>query len=700
MSEAELSKYMIYKKAPYVKPLYSINYKKEDEVLSWFQNAEENCSNYYRALFREQQENLVYFLGSGLNPHFASPFAATFATTSDVYAQPQQVYINEMYRLTMAQVSLVVSNELSPDVLPNTTDYKDRVACNVVKEWLESQDYDLNTELWRVRWEIQKKAFGESFVIPMWNPNIGDIHPMSRKYMDGELDLLDENGQRILNLDGNPIKIKKNMRIGDIEYINPMPWDVQIDPQMTYDAANWFYWQEWMDVEYLKKKYPKLNFEKPSANKFYDAFSNTEKDNDNRRVVYYFFHRAMEFMPEGRFIVATKQHVLINTPMDMPTLVNDQLLPLVRFVDLDTGNNTRGVPILFRNCKPSVDAYNRVTNQIYNNIEMESPKVFVHETAGVDLQRMPNGPIVIEWRGNHKPTIETPPTNTTGIFNFRESLKKSAEESAFQTPMVRGDVPNAQLDSFIALQHFEDQRVQLAGPDIKGHIRSMENLYRMRICIAKDKYQPDDGRLIKILGKHNSVQLKYFDPTNLDKTYDVRISTTGNLANSKAARSQMMMTIKEKFPHIVSDEFFLDTLGISHSKKFMTAITAAVTAAESENQDMYDNVEVEDPTRYEDLISHWETHRIPMQTLDFKKSPPDIQEHFIRHVTATEKLMFEQAVESPTFAERLQMLRQFPMFFTPGPVNEQLLPQQMLPPAAGPESIIPPEAEQQMAIAG
>lgn len=700
MSEAELSKYMIYKKAPYVKPLYAVDYKKEDQVLDWFRNAEENLSNYYRALFREQQENLVYFLGSGLNPHFASPFAATFATTSDVYAQPQQIYINEMFRLTMAQVSLIISNELSPDVLPNSTDYKDRVACNVVKEWLESQDYDLHTDQWRLRWEIQKKAFGEAFVIPMWNPNIGDIHPLAKRYRDNDLDLLNNEGQIITNLDGKPIKIKKNLRIGDIEYINPMPWDVQIDPQMSYEQANWFYWQEWIDVEYLKKKYPKLNFEKPSANKFYDAWSNSEKDNDNRRVVYYMFHRAMEFMPEGRFIVATKQHVLINEEMDFPTLVNDQKLPLVRFVDLDTGNNTRGVPILFRNCKSIIDAYNRVSNQIYNNIEMESPKVFVHETSGVDLQRMPNGPIVIEWRGNHKPSIETPMTNTPSIINFRESLKKSGEESAFQTPMVRGDVPNAQLDSFIALQHFEDQRIQLAGPDIKGHIRSMEQLYRMRICIAKDKYQPDDGRLIKILGKHNSVQLKYFDPTNLDKTYDVKISTTGNLANSKAARTQMMMTIKRDFPTIISDELFLDTLGLSHSKKFMTAITAAVSAAESENQDMYDDIEVQDPTRYEDLISHWESHRIPMQTLDFKRSPPEIQENFIRHVTATEKLMFEQMAESQTFELRIQQLRQFPMFYTPNPVNEQPLPQQLGPQQIGQEALGPEQQIEQLAQVG
>ena len=242
---------------------------------------------------------------------------------------------------------------------------------------------------------------------------------------------------------------------------------------------------------------------------------------------------------------------------------------------------------------------------------------------------MPNGTTAIEWHGNIKPTIECPQTNTPSIFNFWQQMQKCMDQVALQNPLVKGETPNAQLDSFVALQYFEDLRTQLASPDIKGHIRSIEQLYRLMITIAKDKYRPDDGRLIKILGKHNTYQLKYFDPVNLQKSYDVHISTTGNLANSKAARTQMLLSVKREFPSILSDEVFMDMLGLSHSKKFMNAITAAVSTAESENQDMMSGKEVLSPTRYEDLISHWDTHRIPMQTLDFKQSPIEVQEIFI-----------------------------------------------------------------------
>jgi hypothetical protein len=71
-----------------------------------------------------------------------------------------------------------------------------------------------------------------------------------------------------------------------------------------------------------------------------------------------------------------------------------------------------------------------------------------------------------------------------------------------------------------------------------------------------------------------------------------------------------------------------------------------------------------------------------MQTLDFKNSPPEIKNLFISHMTLTEKLMFEQASESPAFSQRLQMLKQFPLFFAPKPLNEL--------------SQLPPEMEEEM----
>lgn len=670
MAELELSNYFVSKKIPYVKPFYAIKITDKKEILDWFRDTDYELDQYYAPLFREQKANMSFFVGSGVNPNYATPFAAAISSLGSGYSDTEQVYINEMYRLVQTTVSTVTSNDLIPEVIPKSEDYYDRVACNVTKEWLDSMSYDMKMDEWRLILEIQKELFGESFVVVTWNPHIGDLHPDAKKYEKEELVFRDDQGNAVLDKEGKEQKIKKDMRIGDVEYINPLPWNVKIDPREQYRDSDWFYYVDFLDVDYLKKAYPGFNWNEPNDQNRLDNVTLTEKEDPERRKIYYFYHRAHRFLSEGRYIVASKEHVLVNEPLSEPTLINNQRLPLARWNKNTMGVGVRGLPMLFRNCKNVVDGYNLMTNLMYSNSKMASPKLFVHEDADVDPQRMPNGIIAMEWRGHIKPVIETPQANHKELFDLRDALKRNIDELAFQNPMVRGDDINSQMDSFVALQHYEDQRIQLATPDIKSHLRSMEDLFRLTIVIAKDNYQPDDGRMIKILGKHNQTQLKYFDPVNLQKFYDVRITTTGSLANSKAAKTQMAITLKEKFPTLISDETFVDIIGLSHTRKFINVITAAVSSAEAENQDMFDGNEVMEPSRYEDLIAHWETHRIPMQTLDFKHSPENIKEAFIKHLAATEKLMIEVASESETFEARLDGLRQFPMLYTPVPVNE------------------------------
>lgn len=669
MALADLEQYFSTKQLPRIKPFYSIDFKDDSEVLDWMKTSRKTLDDYYQPLFNEQKNNLKIFLNIGINPNYFSPYVAAYARSGAVNLQPSDIWINEMYRLVMDQTSLVVSNELAAQVLPNNDDYNDKIAAKFTKMWLDSMSYDLDLDMQRIKWEMQKKIFGESFIVPIWNSEKGSIVPEARKYQTEDLPFLDDEGKPVKDDEGKVVPLNKYIREGDIELINPMPFDTYIDPKMTFDESNWFGYKKFVEPELLQAQYGKDI--KSSETGRYDPVGGTTKDSNYETMVYYFYHRSHPLLPLGRKVVCTDDEVLENeTLAQFPTLIDNQQLPLVRMADLDVGFGCRGAPILFRNCNNIVQGYNKVTNQQANNLEAESPHIFVHQSAGVDAERMDGGITVWEWKGNIKPTIETPSTNTSSIFKFREDLKRNILEMGMQTPMTRGDTPNAQLDSFIALQHFEDQRVQLASADIKGHIRAIENLYRLMMMIAKDKMEPNDERIIKIVGRNNKMNLKYFDPENLGKVYDVKITTTGNLANSKAARTQLMMTIKREFPELMSNEVFIDMLGLSQSEKFQNAITTAVNSAEAENEDMFNGERVPPPERYEDLIVHWDTHRIPLQSLEYKLAPDRIKQLFELHVTATEKLMFEQAAESETFAARLAQLRQFPIFFSPAPNNE------------------------------
>ena len=67
MSEIELSKYFLTKKIPYVKPLWSVDLKKDSAILDWFRECSYGLSEYFRPLFREQKSNLAFFIGAGKN---------------------------------------------------------------------------------------------------------------------------------------------------------------------------------------------------------------------------------------------------------------------------------------------------------------------------------------------------------------------------------------------------------------------------------------------------------------------------------------------------------------------------------------------------------------------------------------------------------------------------------------------------------
>lgn len=662
---------------PYIEPFYSLDWDNDEDILTWFRDSDTKLLGYYTNLFSEQKRNLKTFYNNQIsNDTLASLVAGNYQ--NGINSQDNDdININEMFLLVMDQVSTVVSNEMTSQVLPNNDDYKDKIAAKYVKMWLDSMSYDLDIDMQRVKWEIQKKIFGEAFVIPRWNKDIGDFHPLTKEMEEESLDLLDDEGKKIKDSEGNTVKVDKYQRIGDIELINPLPWDVMIDPKSTYKDSNWFYYVQYEETDFLEREFPDKSFSnnKSSVSK-YDSSSGFTKSSPNHTKVFYFYHRSHKFLQEGAYVICTENEILLKkTFEDEETLIANQKLPLIRFVSADMGYGVRGVPILFRNAYSAVQGYNELTNQIFRNLEMESPKVMVHETAGVDARRMPDGIVVLEWKGNIKPSIETPQTNTSSIFKFRDDLKKNILELGGQTPMVRGDTPNAQLDSFIALQHFEDQRVQLATPDIKSHIKCIEHLYQMLISIAKDHYDSEDGRMIKIVGKNNIVNLKFFEPENLGKVYDVIITTTGNLANSKAARTQLIMTIKREFSSIISDEVFIDMLGLSSSEKFENAITAAVNSAQAENEEMLSGERVPSPESYEDLITHWDIHRIAVQGREFKLSPPDVKILLESHITATEKLMYDQARLNPTFNNYLAGLKQFPMLYAIPIEVEQQAPQ-------------------------
>src|SRR5690606_28833602 len=140
------------------------------------------------------------------------------------------------------------------------------------------------------------------------------------------------------------------------------------------------------------------------------------------------------------------------------------------------------------------------------------------------------------------------------------------------------------------------------------------------------------------------------------------------------------LSMKQTFPNLISDERAADMLDLNDDRRFFSVVTQAVQAAEREVELMNDGTRVEEPTRYEALLVHWEVHGTHMQTRRFKESPKDVQDLHLEHMLVTEGLMYEKGFieQNPAFQQRLMTLENYPMVFelpppqpVPQPAPEQ-----------------------------
>jgi len=191
----------------------------------------------------------------------------------------------------------------------------------------------------------------------------------------------------------------------------------------------------------------------------------------------------------------------------------------------------------------------------------------------------------------------------------------------------------------------------------------IKSLAKMTIAVCGDKYDPEDGRMLRIVGKNNRYSIRHFDTANLHKSYDVRLELGSGLPESKAGKVQRIIEVMQMKPNLLSDERWIDLLDLGNSDKMNSLMTVSVRAAESENEDIMAGRFVGDPEEFEDHLVHWKTHTKAMQERTFKEEcPVEYREEMMEHIAIHEFLMVEKAKTSPAFEARLAELPNFPVF--------------------------------------
>jgi len=626
----------------------------------------------------------------------------------------RHMIVNHLRDITDSSVSRLGTFKPSTTVLPNHgVEFEDKAKCKVVKSWLDSYNYEYNVDEKRRRVQRDSFIFGESYLLVEWDTELGDLHPSARK-LQKTVEITTDEGT---------IKVTKVKKTGDVGLKTILPFRVfpEPHPSTRYEDSSWVMVEEFEYIEKLKVDFPESAKELgPSCEggSTDDEYRYGLQKPDNRTKVITLYHKATPEIPDGRQIRFTCKTILENKPLPY----SHGELPLRRLTSIDVPGEMRGMsPYL--DLKALQGSINTLYSIMLRDRSLAAPKLFV-PTGSIDPnERQTNAPGVVQYKGGVPPTWSVPNMVSNDIMQMIEKLENTFEKLSNSLGTRRGEgIPN--VEAFKAFGFFEEQATKRESTTIAKHVDFLQSLYLLIALTAGDFYTQSDERMIKMVGRHNQYLLKFFNTDDLKHSYDIRVQNVTALPDSKAARIQTVIQLNQAFPDLFTQEKIADMLDFSSPDAFFDLSTAAVNAAEAENEDMMAGNDVAEAQPFEDLLRHWEAHVKQFNNPTVKATLPtepglanaalaailsgeeDVETNspallLAKHLNTTEGLMFQKALINPKFAGMLSDFENYPVFFNlPMTISEIMqshqAPLEPIPADTGvDQEIVLPEAQDQ-----
>lgn len=680
-----------------VKPFHSIDKKDEKEVLQW-------CNKITKALEKQAvsrnakaRKNLETYRGT------VNTIKRTDIRRSErqFLNKVNKFVVNHLHDMTETRISQLSRLKPSVNVLPTNDEYEDRNAAKAVKYLIDHLWYINNVD--EVRQKMLRNAFifGESYCFVTWDKEKGDLHPVFVKARDlgVSLDFLDPQGNVVKDDAGNPIKVdpKEPIKTGDVKYEVEVPWRVYLQRQKQFEKVEYCIRVCVEATETLKKEYPnKAEKLKSSLNvKSFDSDDLTEHFLEEDTVYYEFFHKKTKHCPDGAYIKFTEDVILENDSLPF----SHGELPLIRMTDMDIPEQLNGIS-QYELVRPIQNMHDNLSTLLAKNIYLMGHAKWVMPRGACKIESLGNDNTIVQYQGPVAPQMLQTMPNPPEAYSFRDSLRNEMGQIYGVQGVSRGQPPKG-ITAAVALQFLNEQEQERNSTTVIKHNDMIKALARMTIAVCGDYYDPDDGRMLRIVGKNNRYTIRHFDTANLHKNYDVRLELGSGLPESKAGKVQRIIEIMQMKPDLLSNERWMDLLDLGNTDKMNSLLTVSVRAAESENEDLMAGRPVGDPEEFEDHITHWKTHTKAMQERTFKEEcPPEYREAMMEHIAIHEFLMTERAKVNPGFEAKLAELPNFPIFpngFTPRSLEHQKMVVQGQANAGMPvEGIVPGEDKSEL----
>lgn len=621
------------------KPFHEIKNKKEEERLEWLKEVSDALVQQGESRSLRQRENLFLYRGVDIK-RWDRDREKEYRTRR--ISKIQKFVVNHLHDLTETKVAQMTRLKPAVEVLPNNDEWKDRASAKVVQQLIKHLWYINNVDDLVNNMHRQARIFGESYCFVTWDKELGDLHPSYVKARD--LGVLDKN--------------EPELKTGDVRYELEMPWRVLTHRVINFENAEYAFRVITAPVEDLKKDYPAKKKDIGITNELYtfDTEELEDRHLEEHTLVFEFFHKKTKYVPKGAYVKFTPD--LILEEGDLP--YSHGGLPFVRLTDLDIPDLMNGVS-KYETIAPMQNMYNNLSTLIVKNIYLMAHAKWVMPRGAAKLEQLGNDHTIIQYQGPTPPQMIQTAPNPREVYEFRQLLKEEMQTIYGNHGISRGEVPKG-ITAASALQFLNELESERSSTDIAKHGFLVKALAVKTISVAGDFYDTQDGRMLRIVGENNQFLIRHFDAASLHKSYDIRFDNSSGLPETKAAKTQRILDAMQRSPEMASPQQWQEWLELANVEKMTTYMTSAVSAADSENEDLLAGMEVAPPELWEEHISHWESHYKIMQSRQFKEeADPDARKGMLAHLRITELAMFDKAANNPEFSVKLATLINFPV---------------------------------------
>jgi hypothetical protein len=679
-----------------------VNIEDEKSLLTWFNEATTDLVKDAEERTTRQMTNLAAYRNITVRGNQRRNENSDSSANISPSGFRSRVNVNYIFDMVKQHVAKLTKFRPAVSVQPyNDDDYNDIITTKIAEDILDSIWYRQNIDSQIRHIHRIKKIFGECHIFPIFNPLLGEPHPdyVNVCRQNSRVPLLDESNNQILGADNKPLYIDIQVKVGEIEHIITLPWNVFYEKVETYEDKNYILYREVFNVDTLKARYPAKasKIKAGGTDSVYPMSSVCDmvEFGNNDTEMWTFFHRGTNELSKGFYAKFTKD-VVLECSRNKYTLFGQPDIPNIRICDEKIPGLLTGATSL-DNARNVSDSVNKLNNMILRNQFLAAHPKWMVQRGSVKIESLGNDISIVQYTGANQPILAQANPTPREIFEFRNLLKEEMFQFEGLYPVSRGEPP-AGIKAFVALQFLDEQESERANESVADHNAMIRDIAIWDLALAGSFYDDSDGRLVKLLGSTKAKQVpKNWSFKNLTRQYDVKVQNSSALPQQRAARTQFIFDMAERFPNMISNEQIIDMLDLGQSKKFSSTITTAVRSAEQENEELCRTSASTPPEVFEDHIIHYGIHyRLLNEHSTKAETPIKVLEGIKDHVRAHEMFMLDIAQKTPQYLEQILIkFPAFPLFF----VMEQppMMPTQ--PPMMPTQPPIPPMPAESQQIA-